>query len=161
MWYALLDFRSDTNSGTILLCGTLESIAREVIRQCDWFDPEDRGKLDFDALDEEEWYYEADDYIALVEAEKITPELLKDFSFTLSDVMLDISCLSEGYNAFREAFQHYDGPNHELRESGIVLPETVPSDEEKQFADELADILLQGEYFDELSEDRKYVTMEE
>lgn len=158
MWYALLDIRNEVNGMTWLAYGTLKDIANEVIEQCWNCDPEARGSLDFEALDEEGFYYEEDDYLALYEADTITPDLLQGFSFTLSGACVSVYCLAQGYTDFRQKFDGYDGDT-DLEE--LILPESVDPAEEEAFAEELADILFTEEYYGDLDPSRKYVTKRE
>ena len=156
MWYALIDIHCDTNAATWLVYGTLQDISEEVLKQCRNCDPDGNDVLDFEALDEEAFYYDEDDYLALSESEVVVPELLHGFRFCLSDAEVSVHCLAEGYAAFRQAFAQYDGRNRCLAE--ISLPAFVPPEEEEAFAEELADILFTEECFDELAPDRKYIT---
>lgn len=157
MWYALLDMKNDVDSMTWLLTGTLQDIADAIIEQCEYNNPEEDGPFDFEQLDEDGDYYEADDYCALKEADVITPDLLKDFSFCLNDAEITLHCLAEGYPAFKEAFENYHGANFWLEE--IYLPDHLEPDEEKAFADEFGDFLFDKEYMgDNSDKERKYIS---
>ena len=102
------------------------------------------------------YYYEADDYRALKDAQAITPELLKGFSFCFSDAEISLHCLAEGYPAFKEAFENYQGANIWLEE--ICLPNHLDPEEEEAFANELGDFLYNGDYMNGGSEkERKYI----
>lgn len=159
MWYAILDLRSDVTGVSWLAYGTLRDIADAVLEQCVNCDPEGREVLDFDAISREGFYYEADAYTALCDTDVVTPDLLKGFSFCISDASVTVHCLAEGYAAFRLAFDGYRGRNGSL--SDLRLPETLAAEEELAFAREFADILFEDEYYDDLSPGRVYVAKKE
>lgn len=159
MWYAILDIQNDVEAMSWLLFGSLQNLADSVLEQCLHCNPEEDGALDFEALEEEGLFCEAEDYLALADAECIWPDLLSGFHFALGDAEVSVHCLAEGYEAFRWAFERYDGEDECLQ--ALCLPETLAPEEEQAFAEELADILFSGEHFDELSGDRRYVTLKE
>ena len=159
MWYAILDIHNEVVGMTWLLYGSLQEIADSVIEQCHNCDPTGNCVLDFDAIEEEGFYCEADAFHELNDAETITPDLLKDFYFTLSGADVSVHCLAEGYDAFRQAFAEYDGRNSYLEE--LRLSDTLPPEEEQAFAEELADILFDEKYYsaDMYVDEWKYVSV--
>lgn len=157
MWYALIDLHSDTNAATWLAYGTLQDIADVVIEQCINCEPDGNDTLDIDAIEEDGWHCYSDDYLMLKEADTITPDLLQQFTFELSDCDVQVKCLAEGYAAFKTAFEAYEGRNLCLGE--LQLPNHVAEDEEVAFAEELEEVLFEDEYMFGLRESRRYVSL--
>lgn len=164
MWYALIDGSSSDSALTWLAYGSLQDIANTVLELCKNCDPD--GTLTFDAeaiedFEDDEWYGSTDSYRELMEADEITPDLLQDFSFVFGDNDIQVHCLADGYAAFKKAFENYDGNNDQLYE--LVLPDELSAEEEGDFAAELADILLDEQYYnpDYYSDEWTYVSARE
>lgn len=151
MWYSLLRIRNEVVGATWLLYGTLEEIAEVVVEQCGNCSPDGSGVVNFDVIEDEGWYCESYDYEGLVNAENVTPELLKDFSFSLGGSDVCISCFALGYDAFKKAFDEQVQNNWRFSLSEMILPDSVSPDDEADFAKLMAEGLFEEKYDEDLS----------
>lgn len=106
MWYALIDGRNSCEASTHLLWGTLDQIANELIDEC-------RDLIDSmtEDMDEDEPEEEYGEDVASLEAfedcEERTEEMIRNFSFSLSDLSIEVGGLAEGYPALVAAYAEY------------------------------------------------------
>lgn len=101
MFYALLK-RENRYHFTY---GTIKRIARDLADACDTVMAA-KGSSSLREL-EQRYTCQFADYEALLEAEKITPEMLTSFTFSVDGVAVSVEICAEGYEALMQAVAEY------------------------------------------------------
>lgn len=127
MWYALIDSRSDCVAMTHLVWGELKNIAEQLIKECE-------DLISALGVDEDEDYYYFDDYDELKSCKEPNEDIIRRFSFALSDCTTDVGCLVFGYSALVDAYSKYTEDKSLLNEWKLV-PKIEETDDELRMLD--------------------------
>lgn len=108
MYYAIIDTRSDVTAATFFTSGAdLRSLASKIIAECKKTLDEDYEDMSLDEIEEE--YEDAyfDEYRALKRKRKITTDTLDGFTFSISDLSIEVAAVCDGYSSLVSAFDEY------------------------------------------------------
>ena len=126
MYYALLDMRSSCTALTGLVWGeTLKQVTDSILGECEAL-MENTDEMSMEEL-EDNYYCEFEDYKKLVDYEEPSFEMIKRFSFVLSDCTIDVGCLVAGYATLVKEFEEYTKDKMILDEWRLV-PEIEETD---------------------------------
>lgn len=138
MFYALLNSYSDCETVTSIAWGkTLKEIADQIIYEC-------KNIIDSfgDPIEEleDEYYCCIDLYKKLVYYQTPTFEMIKEFSFTISDCSVDVVGLVEEYSKLVEVFEEFSEGKYPLEEWSLPSKIDESGDDISKLNDELTSI---------------------